>query len=149
MNMLDLVRQFGLPPEPWSEGRTIPWDEPGFSRRMLAQHLSQEHDGASRRQELIDRHVHLITGAALGQAHSLVLDLGCGPGFYSHRLAAMGHDCFGIDFAPAAIEYARQEAAARSLEPAWRGSWPRMATLESLCSTGSRAKHCGRRRFTT
>ena len=37
-------------------------------------------------------------------------------GFYSHRLAALGHGCVGVDFAPAAIEYARKEAAARGLD---------------------------------
>jgi SAM-dependent methyltransferase len=39
-----------------------------------------------------------------------VLDLGCGPGFYSHRLAARGCECVGIDFSPASIRYAQQEA---------------------------------------
>jgi SAM-dependent methyltransferase len=32
--------------------------------------------------------------------------LGCGPGFYLHRLATLGHRCRGIDFGPASIEYA-------------------------------------------
>lgn len=27
----------------------IPWDEPAFSQRMLENHLSQDHDWASRR----------------------------------------------------------------------------------------------------
>jgi SAM-dependent methyltransferase len=34
--------------------------------------------------------------------------LGCGPGFYLHRLAMLGHRCHGIDFGPASIEYAQQ-----------------------------------------
>ena len=110
MNMLDLVRDFGRAPEPWVEGRTIPWDDAGFSARMLKEHLSQAHDGASRRYELIDRHVEFITRRALSGGPSRVLDLGCGPGFYCHRLAAVGHECVGIDFGPAAIDYARAEA---------------------------------------
>ena len=48
MNLSELVARFGLAPEPWVEGRTIPWDDPGFSQRMLREHLSQQHDGASR-----------------------------------------------------------------------------------------------------
>ena len=28
-------------PAPWTEGDNIPWNEPGFSERMLAEHLSQ------------------------------------------------------------------------------------------------------------
>ena len=35
-------------PTPWSEGDNIPWDDSDFSERMLAEHLSQEHDLASR-----------------------------------------------------------------------------------------------------
>ncbi|EOI1394309.1 hypothetical protein ACMGOD_005528 [Klebsiella oxytoca] len=32
-----------------AEESKIPWDEPAFSQRMLANHLSQDHDWASRR----------------------------------------------------------------------------------------------------
>ncbi|HCR3185545.1 TPA: SAM-dependent methyltransferase, partial [Morganella morganii] len=38
----------------------IPWDEPAFSQRMLANHLSQDHDWASRRQEIIEQQVEWI-----------------------------------------------------------------------------------------
>lgn len=33
-----------------AEESKIPWNEPAFSQRMLANHLSQDHDWASRRQ---------------------------------------------------------------------------------------------------
>ncbi len=36
-------------PTPWSEGDNIPWNDPEFSERMLLEHLTQEHDLASRR----------------------------------------------------------------------------------------------------
>jgi SAM-dependent methyltransferase len=114
MDLVELVALAGKPPEPWQEGRTIPWDDPEFSARMLQQHLSQSHDAASRRYELIDRHVEFIREVALPRA-GRVLDLGCGPGLYCIRLAARGHDCTGIDFGPASIDYARQEAQARGL----------------------------------
>ena len=32
----------------WAGRYKIPWDEPGFSRRMLKEHLNQAHDLASR-----------------------------------------------------------------------------------------------------
>ena len=94
--------------EIWEGAYKIPWDEPGFSGRMLAEHLSQEHDLASRRVEWIERQVGWIHEVLLGGRASRVLDLGCGPGFYSHRLAALGHECDGIDFGPASIGYARE-----------------------------------------
>jgi len=110
MNLLDLTRRQPIP-EPWAEGDKIPWDEPGFSQRMLAEHLSQGHDAASRRTALIERQVRWIHEHLLLGRPCRILDLGCGPGLYAQRLAALGHRCVGIDFGPASIAYARQQAA--------------------------------------
>ena len=44
-------------PAPWSEGDNIPWNDPDFSERMLVEHLSQEHDLASRKSETIDLNI--------------------------------------------------------------------------------------------
>src|SRR5512146_1323769 len=115
MHLTDMVRDFAQPPRPWLDGRTIPWDDAGFSRRMLAEHLSQIHDGASRRFELIDRHIEFIRNIALPQRPARVLDLGCGPGLYCHRLAMLGRHCLGIDFSPASIDYARDWASTLEL----------------------------------
>jgi len=92
----------------WQGAYKIPWGDLDFSRRMLAEHLSQDHDMASRRFEWVDKQVAWIHDHILDGRASSILDLGCGPGFYSHRLAARGHRCHGIDFGPASIEYARQ-----------------------------------------
>jgi len=93
---------------PWRGAYKIPWDDPQFSWRMLREHLSQDHDMASRRFEWIDRQVAWIHEDLLAGHPADVLDLGCGPGFYSHRLGVLGHRCHGIDFSPASIEYAKQ-----------------------------------------
>jgi SAM-dependent methyltransferase len=94
----------------WDGITRLPWDDEAFSRRMLREHLSQLHDGASRRFETIDKQVRWIHEHVLGETPSRVLDLGCGPGLYTQRLAALGHRCTGIDLAPASIEYARRHA---------------------------------------
>ena len=91
----------------WSGAYKIPWDEPDFSGRMLAEHLSQTHDLASRRADWIDKQVDWIHETHLASQPSRVLDLGCGPGLYAHRLARKGHSCYGIDFGPASIQYAQ------------------------------------------
>jgi ubiquinone/menaquinone biosynthesis C-methylase UbiE len=109
--ILDIVDRTPKP-APWSEGDNIPWNDPGFSERMLAEHLSQEHDLASRRSETIDQHVKWIFSRVLGSRPSRLLDLACGPGFYTIRLARMGCECVGIDFSPASIRHARESAAA-------------------------------------
>jgi SAM-dependent methyltransferase len=115
LKLLDIIRRQSVP-KPWAEGEKIPWNDPDFSRRMLKEHLSQEHDAASRRSEIIDEHVKWIHDQVLKGNPTRVLDLGCGPGLYTHRLAGLGHRCTGIDFSPASIAYARQQAEEAGLE---------------------------------
>ena len=115
MNLLDIVDRKGSP-APWAEGEKIPWNDPGFSARMLREHLSQEHDAASRRFEIVDAHVRWIHEKVLKQKPSRILDLGCGPGLYANRLAVLGHTCVGIDFSPASIAYAREQAGRDGLD---------------------------------
>jgi SAM-dependent methyltransferase len=83
---------------------------------MLHEHLSQEHDAASRRFGIIDSHVKWIHEFVLEGNPTRILDLGCGPGLYASRLARLGHDCVGIDFSPASISYARERAEEAGLE---------------------------------
>ena len=105
-----------LPPLPWADGDNIPWDEPGFSKRMFDEHLSQAHDLASRRTDLIDAHVGFIEQQLGQETGAQILDLGCGPGLYLHRLARLGHRCHGIDFSPASIAHAQRVAEDEALD---------------------------------
>jgi len=103
------------PPTPWEEGENIPWHDPAFSELMLKQHLDQGHDAASRRLEKIDEQVRWIHGRLLAGQPTHILDLACGPGLYTERLAGLGHKCVGIDYAPASITYASDQADKDSL----------------------------------
>ena len=118
MNLLDIIHR-NPNPTPWAEGEKIAWDNPAFSERILAEHLSQEHDEASRRTELIDAHVDWLHNALLKRQPAQVLDLCCGPGLYTSRLTKLGHRCTGIDFGPASIRYAREIAEAEKLNAAY------------------------------
>lgn len=109
-----------IPPASWAEGENIPWNDPDFSRRMLAEHLSQEHNLASRRFEIIDRQVGWIHEELLGGRPTRILELACGPGLYTSRLARLGHACVGIDYAPEPIRYARAAAASEGLDCRYR-----------------------------
>lgn len=113
-NLLDIVHRVNHP-RPWAEGEKIPWNDPAFSQRMLAEHLSQAHDHASRRSVRIDQQVAWIHRQVLGERPARVLDLGCGPGLYAQRLARLGHTLTGIDFSPASIAYAREKAQSEDL----------------------------------
>ncbi len=114
LTLMDVIYRRAVP-EPWAEGEKIPWNEPEFSARMLKEHLTQAHDMASRRFERIDLHVDWIHRSLLAGKLSRILDLGCGPGLYASRLCRIGHQVVGIDFSPASIAYARQQAQAEGL----------------------------------
>ena len=106
MNLMHVIER-DVTPVPWQEGDNIPWDDPAFSRRMLTEHLCQDHDAASRRFEKIDEQVRWIHGELLAGRPTNVLELACGPGLYTSRLAKLGHECVGIDYAPAAVAHAK------------------------------------------
>jgi ubiquinone/menaquinone biosynthesis C-methylase UbiE len=109
MHLNDIIER-NKTPRPWTEGYKIPWDESEFSRRMLNEHLTQRHDMASPRFAKIDKHVEFIQTELVKKQPTRILDLCCGPGLYTSRLAKLGHSCTGIDFSPASVEYARREA---------------------------------------
>jgi len=115
MELIDIITRTPRP-APWAEGEKIPWNEPGFSARMLREHLSQEHDAASRRSTIIERQVDWIYQTVLGGNPVPVLDLGCGPGLYTAALARRGCRCTGIDFSPASVTYAREQVQAQGLD---------------------------------
>jgi SAM-dependent methyltransferase len=115
------------PPRPWEDG--LPWHEPEFSKRMLAEHLTQDHDLASRRSEIIDAQVAWLHAAVLAERPGRILDLGSGAGLHTLRLAALGHGSVGIDVAPAAVSYARNEAAAEGADCVYRLEDVRTADL--------------------
>ena len=86
---------------------------------MLGIHLDQSTHMASRSREVIAAHVAWLRDrmreAFGGDARPEVLDVACGPGLYCHELARRGHPATGLDFAPAAIAWAREEAARQEL----------------------------------
>ncbi|HOI74393.1 MAG TPA: class I SAM-dependent methyltransferase [Syntrophales bacterium] len=119
MNLKTIIDRT-IPPLSWAEGENIPWNDPDFSRRMLAEHLSQEHNLASRRFDIIDRQVGWIHSVLLGGRETRILELACGPGLYTSRLARLGHACVGIDYAPEPIRYARDTAVREGLDCRYR-----------------------------
>ncbi len=53
--------------------------------------------------------------AESGKIRGSVLDVGCGTGEHVLYLAARGHECWGIDFVPVAIERAKAKTAERGI----------------------------------
>ena len=98
---------------PWRDRANLPWDDPAFSQRMLAQHLDQDHSTASRRLPEIRAQVQRLT-EWLGLAPGMhLLDVTCGPGLYAAEFPRQGVHVTGIDFGPASLEV-RDQAVRRS-----------------------------------
>jgi hypothetical protein len=97
INLVGFVQR-SIRPEPWAEGEKLPWNDPGYSRRMLLMHLSQEHDWADRRATPIQKHVDWIHREILSSQPAGILDLGCGPGLYTNQFAKLVHAGTGVDF---------------------------------------------------
>jgi SAM-dependent methyltransferase len=103
------------PIPPQDRADNLPWDDPEFSERMLREHLDQSHGAASRRRVEILRLVDWMWDKLGLQAGSRILDVTCGPGLYAVEFARRGCTVYGIDFSPASIRYARQQAAEAGL----------------------------------
>lgn len=103
-------------PRPWRDGTKIPWHDAEFSERVLAVHLDPETNMASRSPDVVRDHVDWLLALLSAEPTPPddrprhVLDLGCGPGLYALALARAGLQVTGIDFAPAAVRHARQQA---------------------------------------
>jgi SAM-dependent methyltransferase len=98
-------------PLPWAYGGNLPWDEPDFSERMLREHLDQSHGAASRQRQELLRQVDWLWERLDLQPGTRLLDITCGPGLYAVEFARRGIHVIGIDFSPASIRYAREQAA--------------------------------------
>ena len=85
------------------------WDDPHISKKMLEIHIDPEFDAASRTYEFIDDSVDWLIEDVLTEKDQKIMDLGCGPGFYSKGLAEAGYSVTGIDLSERSIEYARTQ----------------------------------------
>jgi len=112
---LAMLRQRRVPAVPWVDGENLHWGEPAFSQRMLREHLDQTHAAASRPRDEILIHVDGLEQELRLSYGDRILDVTCGPGLYCHELARRGYRVIGVDFAPAAIGYAREKAAEEGL----------------------------------
>jgi SAM-dependent methyltransferase len=107
--MYDLLSDVSRRPEPFSRYTVKDlWTRPHLAQQMLAVHLSQETDLASRTYESIDRAVQWID-TQLGLSGKSLCDLGCGPGLYAQRFESKGAIVTGVDFSEVSIDYANTQ----------------------------------------
>jgi len=91
------------------------WTDAHISKQLLHVHLNPDLDLASRKPETIFSTLEwVLSKCEQKQLH--ILDLGCGPGLYSEKLAQKGHQVTGVDFSANSIEYAQKEAQKKKLD---------------------------------
>lgn len=96
-------------PEVFERSKSKLWDDPYISKKMLEIHLDPEFDAASRTYEFIEESIEWLVNSIFEEDENKILDLGCGPGFYSKRLAEKGYSVTGIDLSKNSIEYAKSQ----------------------------------------
>jgi len=111
--MYERLHDFLQRPEPFSKLTTRAlWTTPHLAEQMLAYHLNESTDLASRKPEGIRSIIDWIDSKLTLQGKR-VCDLGCGPGLYARAFADKGATVTGIDFSTNSIEYARRQASQR------------------------------------
>ncbi|PKO13850.1 MAG: SAM-dependent methyltransferase [Chloroflexi bacterium HGW-Chloroflexi-10] len=118
---LQLLEEFSQKPALYAPGESHFWDDPYISQQMLEAHLNPAHDAASRKPETIDCTVKWLVDEFLATLPGRqVMDLGCGPGLYTVRLAKAGYQVSGIDLSESSIRYAQSMAKKEGLHIAYK-----------------------------
>lgn len=108
MNIIDIIKN-SVRPKLYEKGNSVMWTDEYISKQILDIHLNKEVDLGSRKEESIIKTVDWILDS-VDNPNMEVLDLGCGPGLYSKKLASRGHNVTGIDFSASSINFARADA---------------------------------------
>ncbi len=113
----DALRPFKNTPEAFTPRDTLPWER--LAEQLLRCQTEEGFMGLRPYREIeahvawLVEHMSLPPGAA-------ILDIGCGPGLYSNRLAAHGYRVTGIDIAQPLLDYAQAEAQAQGVACTYR-----------------------------
>lgn len=103
-------------PHPFSTFTTPEmWNDPHISLHMLSNHLDPDSELASRSHQQIDDSIRWLSTVLRLKPGARLLDLGCGPGLYSHRLARQRVSVTGIDVSSRSVDYATAVATEENL----------------------------------
>ena len=106
-------------PAPYTAGTAQMWEDEYISTQLLQVHLNQDIELASRKESTIAETISWILNKVDGSPLT-ILDLGCGPGLYTEKLASKGHLVTGVDFSKNSIDYAKDSAQRKNLNISYR-----------------------------
>lgn len=109
--IMDIVNDGKL----YEKGTANMWTDAYISKQLLKLHINPDINNASRKEESIDQIVNWIL-EQYDKNDGQILDLGCGPGLYSEKLAKKGYKVTGVDFSQNSIEYAQNSAMKNNLD---------------------------------
>jgi len=92
------------------------WTNEHTAKQMLKYHLNEDIDVSSRNKIFIEKSVNWIVSNFEVDDKTEIVDFGCGPGFYTTRLALKGAKVTGIDFSKNSIKYAKKVANKKGLD---------------------------------
>lgn len=118
MNIKSIISN-SLKPAPYTPGTAQMWVDEYISTQLLQVHLNQNIELASRKESTITQTINWILNKVDG-SQLAILDLGCGPGLYTEKLASHGHQVTGVDFSANSIEYAKVSAQKKKLNICYR-----------------------------
>lgn len=107
-------------PEPFKEGTHEIWLDQERADLVMKSHFDENIPGGSRGSDFINEAVDFIHNVAPVEKYKNIVDLGCGPGLYSQRLAKLGYEVVGIDFNKNAIDFAINAAKEENLSIEYR-----------------------------
>lgn len=119
-HMLAQLTDLQQPPEPFTPGEVLFWNDPHISSQMLQVHLNPNVEAASRSPQVIDRTVAWLISTLKLKPDAAVLDMGCGPGLYTSRLSRAGLHVTGVDYSSRSIDYAATFAEENGLDIVYR-----------------------------
>ncbi|HDF5210601.1 class I SAM-dependent methyltransferase [Mammaliicoccus sciuri] len=111
-NLLKLAQN----PQPFEQGTTDIWLDPERADLVLKTHLDENIPGGSKSEKFINQTVKHINTIMPPETHPYLLDLACGPGLYSQKLASLGYQVTGIDYNENSLDYAIKQAEKDDLE---------------------------------
>lgn len=118
MNIKSIISN-SLKPTPYTPGTAQMWVDEYISTQLLQVHLNQNVELGSRKESTITKTISWIFDKVDG-SQLAILDLGCGPGLYTEKMAKLGHQVTGVDFSANSIEYAKMSAHKKKLNISYR-----------------------------
>ncbi|OCB93001.1 D-alanine--D-alanine ligase [Bacillus amyloliquefaciens] len=116
MTTIKKLLELAKNPEPFEEGTQEVWLDPDRAELVLKSHFDEYIPGGSKGSSFIDETVDFITKIAPVECNNKIIDLGCGPGLYSQKLALKGYNVTGVDYNKKSIDYAISEADKMNLQ---------------------------------